>query len=170
MNKLPTDPAQRKALQLYTFMFEFFPDAWLAVVEVARGGQAQHGITTPRISWDRAKSTDQMNAAFNHLFDYGTGVKTDTDGARHLAKSIWRLMAQLQLDIEAERKPLIDYSYEQSWRDGTIWDESGVQTGRAPLPRCAVSTNQGRIQCCLAEGHEGAHFDMRKDYTWRDSL
>jgi hypothetical protein len=99
---LPTDPAERKRLQLYTFMFKYFPDAWLEVVRVARIGNDQHNPGEP-LHWAREKSTDQMNAFFNHAFDYGLGEKKDTDGAYHLAKAIWRLSAQLQLDIEAER-------------------------------------------------------------------
>lgn len=101
---LPTDPKQRKALQLYTYMFGYFPDAWLAEVDVARAGNEQHNPGQP-LHWAREKSTDQMNAAFNHLVDYGSGEKKDTDGCWHLAKAIWRLKAQLQLDIEAERVP-----------------------------------------------------------------
>ena len=100
MSTLPTDPKERKLLQLYTFMFGYFPDAWLAVVDVARVGNEQHNPGEP-MHWARGKSTDQMNAAFNHIFDYGLGTKKDTDGCWHLAKSIWRQMAQLQLDIEA---------------------------------------------------------------------
>jgi hypothetical protein len=99
---LPTDPAARKRLQLYTFMFQYFPEAFLAVVDVARAGNEQHNPGQP-LHWARGKSTDQMNAMFNHVFDYGLGAKKDTDGCYHLAKAIWRLSAQLQLDIEADR-------------------------------------------------------------------
>src|SRR5487761_383714 len=104
---LPTDPQERKRLQLYTFMFQYFPNAWLAVVDVARKGNDQHNPGEP-LHWAREKSTDQMNAAFNHIFDYGLGENIDTDGAYHLAKASWRLMAQLQLDLESATlgKPL----------------------------------------------------------------
>jgi len=98
---MPTDHKKRKQLQLYTFMFKYFPDAWLEVVRVARLGNEQHNLDAS-IRWDRTKSVDQMNAMFNHVFDYGLGEQKDTDGAYHLAKAIWRLMAQLQLDIEKE--------------------------------------------------------------------
>jgi len=37
------------------------------------------------------------------LVDYGLGEEFDTDGQPHLAKVIWRFMAQLQLDIERNR-------------------------------------------------------------------
>jgi hypothetical protein len=107
---LPIDNEKRKALPLWDFMFKYFPDAWLAVVDVAVQGNNQHNPGEP-LHWAREKSTDQLNTAFRHQFDYGLGVKRDTDGVYHLAKAIWRLSAQLQLDIEAERKE----------SDGTEW-------------------------------------------------
>src|SRR6185436_4157756 len=103
MTKLPTDPKERKQLQLYTFMFHYFPDAWLEVVRIARLGNEQHNPGEP-LHWARGKSTDQMNAAFNHVFDYGAGQRVDSDGGYHLAKAIWRLMAQLQLDVEQDQR------------------------------------------------------------------
>lgn len=99
---LPTDDKERKRLKLFTYLMEYFPDAFLAEVEVAVRGNEQHNPGEP-LHWARDKSNDQLNTAFRHLFDYGRGVKKDTDGQYHLAKAIWRLKAQLQLDIEAER-------------------------------------------------------------------
>lgn len=101
MSTLPTDYNARKALPLYSFMFNYFPDAWLEVVKVAVAGNQQHN-PGEELHWARGKSMDQMNTAFRHLFDYGTGTKQDTDGCYHLAKTIWRCMAQLQLDLEAK--------------------------------------------------------------------
>jgi hypothetical protein len=101
--RLPTDDKSRKELELWTFLMEYFPDAWLEVVRVAVQGNKQHNAGQP-LHWARHKSTDQMNTAFRHLFDYGSGIKRDTDGQYHLAKNIWRTMAQLQLDIEADRR------------------------------------------------------------------
>ena len=99
---LPTDDKERKAMELWTFLMEYFPDTFLAVFGVARAGNAQHNPGEP-LRWAREKSTDQLNTAFRHLWDYGRGVRRDTDGQYHLAKAIWRLSAQLQLDIEADR-------------------------------------------------------------------
>lgn len=98
---LPNDYAERKSLPLYTYMFGYFPLAWLEEVRVAVDGDKQHGNTGAQIHWVRDKSTDQLNTAMRHLFDYGTGQKRDVDGRAHLAKAIWRLKAQLQLDLEA---------------------------------------------------------------------
>jgi hypothetical protein len=100
---LPTEDKDRKALPLYTFMFGYFVKAWLAVCAVAVAGNDQHNKGEP-LHWARDKSMDQMNTAWRHQFDYGMGVKKDTDGQWHLAKAIWRLSAQLQLDIEQEER------------------------------------------------------------------
>jgi hypothetical protein len=100
--RIPTEDKERKRLQAWTFLTEYFPDAFLATVMVAVLGNEQHN-KGQKLHWAREKSTDQLNTAFRHMLDYGSGVKKDTDGQWHLAKAIWRLSAQLQLDIEAER-------------------------------------------------------------------
>lgn len=100
---LPTEDAARKRLKGYTYQMEYFPDALLAEIEVAVRGNEQHNPGQP-LHWAREKSSDQMNTAWRHQFDYGRGIKKDTDGQWHLAKAIWRLKAQLQLDIEEERR------------------------------------------------------------------
>jgi len=99
---LPTDYDARKALPLYDFMFGYFPLAWLEVAKVAVAGNDQHNPGEP-LHWARGKSTDQLNTAFRHLFDHGTGAQLDTDGCYHLAKVIWRLSAELQLIVERNR-------------------------------------------------------------------
>lgn len=104
MARLPTEDGARKALPMYTYLMEYFPDAFLAELGVAVAGNVQHNGSASDIRWAREKSTDQMNTALRHIFDYGTGTRRDTDGQWHLAKAIWRLKAQLQLDIEAERE------------------------------------------------------------------
>lgn len=100
---LPTEDAERKKAQLWTYLMEYFPDSFLAEVGVAVAGNEQHNPGQP-LHWAREKSTDHYNTAFRHMFDHGRGVKRDKDGQWHLAKAIWRLKAALQLEIEAERK------------------------------------------------------------------
>ena len=99
---LPTDNAKRKELQMWTYLLEYFPDAFLAEVGVAIAGNKQHHEGKP-LHWDRAKSTDQLNTAFRHMWDHARGITKDTDGHYHLAKARWRLGAELQLTIERER-------------------------------------------------------------------
>jgi|ERR1017187_3613876 hypothetical protein len=100
---LPTDNAKRKGLPLWDYLFNYFFDAFMAEVDVAVKGNQQHN-PGESLHWAREKSTDQLNTALRHQADYAQGQKKDTDGCWHLAKAIWRLKAQLQLDIEAERE------------------------------------------------------------------
>jgi hypothetical protein len=97
---LPTDDKARKALPLYTYMTEYFPDAYIAEVEVAVAGNEQHNPGEP-LHWARGKSMDQMDCAFRHMLDHKKNA-VDTDGKYHLAKAIWRLKAELQLLIESD--------------------------------------------------------------------
>lgn len=104
---LTTDAAERKRLQLWTFLMNYFPDAFLAVLDVSIKGNDQHNPGQD-LHWAREKSKDQMNTAFRHMWDYGRGVRKDTDGCYHLAKAIWRLSAELQLNIEAAQAAGVD--------------------------------------------------------------
>lgn len=99
--KLPTDYDERKKWQLWTFLTQYFPDAFLAVVDVAVKGNEQHN-PGESMHWAREKSKDQMNTAFRHMWDHDRGDVLDNDGCYHLAKAIWRLSAELQLVIEGE--------------------------------------------------------------------
>lgn len=99
---LPTDAKARKALPVYTYITEYFPDALIAEVEVSVAGNTQHNAGEP-LHWAREKSTDQLDSAFRHMLDHKKNPR-DTDGMYHLAKAVWRLKAELQLLIERERK------------------------------------------------------------------
>jgi hypothetical protein len=99
---LPTDDKARKALPVFTGVVMYFPDALAAVAEVSRIGNEQHSPGQP-LHWARGKSMDQGNTALRHMMDHGRGVRYDADGARHLAKAAWRVLAALQLDIEQEQ-------------------------------------------------------------------
>ena len=132
---LPTDNAARKALPLWTFLTQYFPRTFIALVRVSVAGNKQHLNEGTGIRWAREKSTDQLNTAMRHLMDYGAGVKKDIDGEYHLVKAIWRLSAQSELDIEAEEKhPPVRVSannrdYYELDREETIFPE-------AAGPRC----------------------------------
>lgn len=98
---LPHDAKARKAIPLYTFLTQYFPDAIAALVKVSVDGNAQHNPGEP-MHWSRGKSADQLDAAMRHLFDHGVGIRFGADGQRTLAQAAWRLLAQLQLDLERE--------------------------------------------------------------------
>lgn len=96
---LPTDPAERKELPIVTGCLDYFPLALLEVSRVSRAGNAQHNPGQP-LHWARGKSMDQADTAVRHIMERG-GV--DTDGQRHLAKAAWRILADLQIEMERER-------------------------------------------------------------------
>lgn len=102
MASLPTGANDRKKYPIWSGVLMYFPDALLAVSRVSHEGNEQHNPGEP-LHWARDKSTDQLNTAMRHMLDYGTGVNVDTDGTWHLAKAVWRLLAELQLAIEKER-------------------------------------------------------------------
>lgn len=108
---LPKDYGARKALPLFTFLTEYFPDAILEMTKVSVAGNVQHN-PGEKMHWARGKSMDQLNTAMRHIFDHGMGNVYDDeppevlacigeDGTMHLAKAAWRLLAEIQLICEA---------------------------------------------------------------------
>ena len=114
---LPKDNALRKALPLFTFLTEYFPDAILELVKVSVAGNMQHNPGEP-MHWARGKSMDQLNTAQRHMWDYATtGLYNDEpplppeilaaiggEPPMHLANAAWRLLAQIQLDCERRQE------------------------------------------------------------------
>lgn len=98
---LPVEDKARKAIPLWDGCIMYFPKALMAVAEVSRIGNEQHNPGEP-LHWAKDKSTDQKNTAIRHMVDHDTGLIRDTDGARHLAKAAWRVLAWLETEIEAE--------------------------------------------------------------------
>jgi hypothetical protein len=99
---LPTDRDARNALPLWDGLLSYFPDVWAEVTKVSVLGNKQHGLGE-KLHFDRTVSTDHMNKILRHALDHGTGNTVDTDGTYHMAKTIWRACAELQVTIERER-------------------------------------------------------------------
>ena len=95
---LPTDAKARKAVPLCTGVLDYFPKALAAIAEVSRIGNDQHNPGQP-LHWAKGKSTDHADCALRHFAERGT---IDTDGGRHTAKAGWRVLAQLEMELEAE--------------------------------------------------------------------
>ena len=128
MTEFPTDDKARKRAQAWTYLTEYFPDSFLAELEVAIAGNEQHNPGEP-LHWAREKSTDQMNTAFRHMWDHEMGTTRDVDGKYHLAKAIWRLKAELQLTIEAERQSMEHDS--PGWQNQT--EDEGFTGSRSDI-------------------------------------
>lgn len=96
----PASAAERKTYPIATGVLDYFPDALAEVAHVSFIGNEQHNPGTP-LHWDRSKSGDEADACVRHLLERG---KMDSDGVRHSAKAAWRALANLQKEIEADRK------------------------------------------------------------------
>lgn len=99
----PASAQGRKNHPVFTGVLMYFPDAIAEVAAVSKQGNDQHNPGQP-LHWARGKSMDQMDTASRHMMDHGVGNVRDTDGRYHLGKAAWRLLAELQLTIEAERE------------------------------------------------------------------
>jgi hypothetical protein len=97
---MPVDAALRKDVPVYSGVLRYFPDALAAVARCSKAGNDQHNPGKP-LHWDRSKSGDELDALTRHLLQAGT---VDTDGIRHSTKVAWRALANLQKEIENERK------------------------------------------------------------------
>jgi hypothetical protein len=96
---LPTDSKARKRIPLYSGLFKYFPDALAEVAKVSQIGNDQHNPGEP-LHWSRGKSDDHEDAALRHLIDRASGETMDGE-SRQLAKAAWRILAALQIELEA---------------------------------------------------------------------
>jgi|ERR1700676_3974914 len=99
---LPADAKERKQIPLAGGVFDYFASALVEVAKVSFAGNQQHNPGQP-LHWSRGKSSDHADTMIRHFIERG-GV--DTDGLRHSAKMVWRALAILQLELEAEGAPI----------------------------------------------------------------
>jgi len=92
---------QRKQTPVFSGVLAYFPDALREVAKASLAGNKQHNPEANKLFWDRDKSTDDLDALTRHLLDAGS---IDSDGVRHSAKVAWRALANLQKEIEKEKK------------------------------------------------------------------
>lgn len=97
---LPTDKKLRKQFPVGTGVLDYFPDALAAVAYVSYVGNAQHNGPDAPLHWSRGKSDDHEDTVIRHYLERGG---FDVDKTRHSAKLVWRALAILQLEIEADR-------------------------------------------------------------------
>ena len=90
----------RKETPIYSGVLMYFPDAIREVAKCSFAGQQQHNPNKP-LAWDRSKSGDELDALTRHLMQCGT---IDTDGVKHSAKVAWRALANLQKEIEDDKR------------------------------------------------------------------
>ena len=95
---LPTDSKARKEYPVASGVFDYFPDALVAIAHVSYVGNQKHNPGQP-LHWARGKSDDHADCLLRHFKDRGK-----MDGkVRHSAEMAWRALAILQLELEAEQ-------------------------------------------------------------------
>ena len=99
-DSLPTDAAERKTYPIASGVLDYFPDALAAVAHVSWKGNEQHNPGQP-LHWARGKSSDEADTMIRHFMQRG---QLDSDGIRHTAKMVWRALAILQKEIEADEE------------------------------------------------------------------
>ena len=99
---LPTDAAVRKSIPIASGVLDYFPAALAEVAKISFAGNQQHNPGQP-LHWARGKSMDHSDTMIRHFMERGS---LDTDGQRHSAKMVWRALAILQMELEAEGAPI----------------------------------------------------------------
>lgn len=89
----------RKKTPMYGGVIKYFPKALREIARVSYKATEQHH-PDKEMHWDRTKSNEHLESSMRHLLDYAEGEEFDTDGQRHLAKMAWRVLAQLEIDLE----------------------------------------------------------------------
>lgn len=105
---LPTNPAARKEVPIATGVFDYFPDALVAIARLSMKANARHNPGEP-LHWSKGKSNDHDDAALRHFLDRG---KMDAEwGESHTVEYAWRALARLQTEIEADRAGMSYVAY-----------------------------------------------------------
>lgn len=157
---LPTDRDARNALPVWDGCIAYFPDAWAEIAKVSVIGNKQHALGA-KLHFARDVSTDHLNKVMRHCLDHEAGNVLDTDGTMHLAKAAWRVLAALQVAIEAQRAKVPGVGA----FPGQLSDKAVEKLAERPTPgpaqaaiaRCG-STRVRPVPCCLDAGHAGPHF------------
>jgi hypothetical protein len=101
---LPTDSQERKNAPLARGVLDYFPDALFAIARLSVLGNDKHNPGQP-LHWAKEKSTDHADCVLRHMAERG---KWDTESysepVRHSTAAAWRALANLQTEIENDRK------------------------------------------------------------------
>lgn len=110
---LPSDAAERKDIPIYSGVLMYFPNAIAEVAKISKQGNDQHNPGQP-LHWAKHKSQDQLDCVARHLMEAGS---IDTKGQRHSANLAWRALANLEIEILAERAGMTVEGYNRYLRE-----------------------------------------------------
>lgn len=93
----------RKDYPIFSGALSYFPKALKYISYISKVSNDKHNPNEP-LHWARDKSSDHLDAGLRHLADHSIEDFDKDDGLRHLGKSAWRLLAELELVLEKENK------------------------------------------------------------------
>lgn len=116
MSFLPEDDKARKMIPLFEYFARYFPKAHREVAKVCVVNNVRYNPdrAPSDINWARGKSPNQLGSAFRHIAEREIDGKvfepvpaevakvTGIERVYVLAEAMWRIGAQLELDIEAQ--------------------------------------------------------------------
>lgn len=115
MSLFPSDDKARKMLPVWKMITRYFPKSLREVTRVCVANNMRYSPDREPadITWARGKSTDQLGSAMRHMLEAEVDGKvfepvpqvvaevTGTKEVYVLAEAAWRLLAALELAIEA---------------------------------------------------------------------
>ena len=101
--ELPKDSKARKQVPIASGFCDYFPDAMAAIAELSWLGNDKHNPGEP-LHWSKEKSNDHADCLMRHFLQRGYWDHSTDNPVRHSAEMVWRALAILQLEIEAERE------------------------------------------------------------------
>lgn len=87
------DSTERKKFAVYSGFVKYFPDAMAVVARISYDNNKKHSPDAAEVTWNRAVSGDELDAAMRHIID--------GDWGNHA----WRAMANLQKKYEEGWRP-----------------------------------------------------------------
>lgn len=121
-------------LPVFKLITRYFPKALREVTRVAVANNVRYNPERDPadINWARSKSRDQLGSAFRHMLESAVDGKvfeplppevqaaTGIEEVYVLAEAAWRILAELELQIEAQERPVAaDPIDELCWLDPT---------------------------------------------------
>ena len=98
---------ERKDRPMARGLLDYFPDALAEVAYVSMVGNEKHN-PGQELHWSKGTSDDHADCVIRHLLDRGTWDEVEINGkvyrVRHSAYAAWRALANLQIEIESEKR------------------------------------------------------------------
>lgn len=127
MSLFPADDKLRKMLPIFKYLTRYFPKAHREVTKVCVVNNVRYNPdrSPADINWNRGKSPDQLGSAFRHMAEAAVDGQvfepvpeeiakiTGIDKVYVLAEAMWRIGAELELEIERqEAKTPVDLRHD----------------------------------------------------------